>query len=306
MSSNLSGVEWIDIRSVPTEYSGNLQFFEALHDFEFEIKRIYYITDVPKGTWRGAHAHKRLKQMLFCPYGSVTLKLSDGCNTVDFTLDRPDKGLIIWKPIWRDMYWNVENSVLCVAASDYYDENDYIREFMEYKSFLNEKRFSRLRRLEKKDAIRMLEWMGDNEVTKYLRNDFSNKNMQDVEKFIENSTNKENINMAIVDSEDNYMGTVSLKNIDYENREAEMAIVIRKDAMSKGYSTYAINEIIRIAFEEYKLKKVYWCVNKKNQRAIKFYNKNGFSTTGSISDKVLSNYKDVEGLLWYEIKNREV
>ncbi len=140
MTGKLDGVKWVDIKSIPTENAGRLQFFESRNDIDFDIKRIYYITDVPKGTWRGAHAHKELKQLLFCPYGSVTLKLTDGTNVEEFVLDKPNKGIVISKPTWRDMLWNVDNSVLCVAASDYYDVDDYIRDYEKFEIFVGVKK----------------------------------------------------------------------------------------------------------------------------------------------------------------------
>ena len=70
------------------------------------------------------------------------------------------------------------------------------------------------------------------------------------------------------------MGTVSLKNI--ENGTAEFAITVRKGAMGKGVSKYAMSEIIRIGLEELNLKSVYWCVSPENKRAVKFYDKNGY------------------------------
>lgn len=125
----------ISIKTVSTPDIGSLSFFEAEHDIPFPIKRIYYIHNVPKNTQRGAHAHKTLRQILFCPFGSINILLDNGTEKVEVLLDNPSKGLVLDSCIWHDMIWMIENSVLCVAASDYYDENDYIRnydEFMEY------------------------------------------------------------------------------------------------------------------------------------------------------------------------------
>jgi len=122
----------LQIKTVSTPNLGYLSFIEADHDIPFPIKRIYYIHGVPKNTQRGAHAHKLLKQLLFCPYGSVKILMDDGHNKTEVILDNPSKGLIITPCIWRDMLWLIENSVLCVAASDYYDESDYIRDYDEF------------------------------------------------------------------------------------------------------------------------------------------------------------------------------
>jgi len=127
----------LQIKTVSTPNLGSLSFFEADHDIPFPIKRIYYIHGVAKNIQRGAHAHKQLKQLLFCPYGSVKILMDDGHDIAEVILDDPSKGLIITPCVWRDMLWLVENSVLCVAASDYYDEGDYIRDYNEFITWIN-------------------------------------------------------------------------------------------------------------------------------------------------------------------------
>ena len=88
------------------------------------------------------------------------------------------------------------------------------------------------------------------------------------------NTDDKNLHLAVVDDNNTYMGTVSLKNI--ENDAAEFAITVRKNAMGKGFSKYAMSEIIRIGLEELNLKSIYWCVSPENKRAVKFYDKNGY------------------------------
>ena len=127
----------INLKTVDSGYAGKLSFFEGTRDFPFEIKRFYYIHGVPDGSQRGGHAHKQLRQMLFCPYGAIEIRLDDSIEKVSVLLDNPSIGLVIGPGLWRDMVWNQENSVLCVAASEFYDENDYIRNydaFLQYKS----------------------------------------------------------------------------------------------------------------------------------------------------------------------------
>jgi dTDP-4-dehydrorhamnose 3,5-epimerase-like enzyme len=117
---------------------GCLSFFEANRDIPFDIKRIYYTYDVPVGVKRGMHAHKRLKQALWCPYGIIEIVLNDGVKEESYILDSPEKLLLLGKGVWRDMYWRKEGSVLCVAASDYYDEGDYIRSYDEFLKYVEE------------------------------------------------------------------------------------------------------------------------------------------------------------------------
>lgn len=126
----------IKIRTIPTIEAGELSFFEANHDIPFDIKRIYYISKVPEGVRRGFHAHKKLQQVLFCPYGKIQLVLENQDKREELTLSDPSIGVVIAKPIWREMLWLQKDSVLAVAASDYYDPNDYIRDYNEFKSYI--------------------------------------------------------------------------------------------------------------------------------------------------------------------------
>ena len=123
----------ISIKNIHDEAEGDLSIFEGSgHDLPFAIKRIYYIHDVPAGVQRGGHAHKALRQVLWCPYGSILIRLDDGHEKSEVLLDDPAKGLIVEHNIWREMIWQQENSVLCVAADSYYEAADYIRDYDEF------------------------------------------------------------------------------------------------------------------------------------------------------------------------------
>lgn len=122
----------INIKTIDSGYAGKLSFFEGNRDVPFEIKRIYYIHEVPNNSQRGGHAHKALRQILFCPYGKIEIILDDGKTRSSVMLDSADKGLVIGPGLWREMIWHEENSVLCVAASEYYDEKDYIRDYEDF------------------------------------------------------------------------------------------------------------------------------------------------------------------------------
>jgi diamine N-acetyltransferase len=140
----------------------------------------------------------------------------------------------------------------------------------------------KLRRLELKDAELMLEWMHDPSVVENLQTDFASKTIADCEGFIISAQNgSKDLHLSIVDDDDKYRGTVSLKHI--QNGSAEFAITVCKSAMGKGYSKYAMTEIIRIGFEELNLQSVYWCVSPENKRAICFYDKNGYQRVDAIS-----------------------
>lgn len=165
----------------------------------------------------------------------------------------------------------------------------------------------RLRELKLKDASYMFEWMHDNSVVEKLRGKFREKTLSDCEIFIKNANNKENdIHLAIVTDEDEYMGTVSLKNIDRSNNSAEFAIVVRSCAMGRGYSWFGMEEIIKKAFNEYGLENVYWCVSKKNDRAIRFYDKHNFHEALDISNSILERYAGMQDLKWYSVLKGDV
>ena len=93
-----------------------------------EFKRVYWTYGVPGGTLRGGHAHRELAQTLTCPYGSVEIFLDDGERHASVVLDDPNEQLYVGPMVWHDMLWREEGSVLLVGASDYYAEEDYIRQ----------------------------------------------------------------------------------------------------------------------------------------------------------------------------------
>ncbi|MDD6157372.1 MAG: GNAT family N-acetyltransferase [Lachnospiraceae bacterium] len=163
----------------------------------------------------------------------------------------------------------------------------------------------RLRNLEMRDAWLMYSWMHDKSVVGKMQTDFEKKTIDDCRNFIANSQDKKNIHLAIVDNEDVYLGTVSLKHITTES--AEFAIVVRKEAMGKGYSIWAMNEIIRIGFEKYRVKKIYWCVARDNFRARRFYDKNGFAKVSVSEINSVDGYsrEQIEDYIWYAVISEE-
>ena len=162
----------------------------------------------------------------------------------------------------------------------------------------------KLRNLEYKDIPYMLEWMHDSSVTEFLRNDFISIDEVRAKEFIDNSINENSVNYAIVDDGNEYMGTVSLKHIDKENKKAEYAICMRKKAMGKGLSKFATDEILRIAFKNLDLNKVYLYVSKDNIRANKFYQKYNFILEGEFKEDMFikGEFKDIN---WYRILKKE-
>lgn len=138
----------------------------------------------------------------------------------------------------------------------------------------------KLRPLNLQDAPLMLEWMHDLDITQYLRTDFSKKTLLDCEEFIISShTDKSNLHLAIVSEDDEYMGTISLKNI--VDKNAEFAICLRRSAMGSGLASSAMKNILKKGFDELGLETIYWYVSTANKRAIRFYDKNDYNRTDS-------------------------
>lgn len=113
---------------------GSLISLEENKNIPFDIKRVYYIFDTKIGVRRGFHAHKKLKQLLVCVSGSCKVLLDDGKSKEEILLDNPNKGLLIGLMIWHEMFDFSPDCVLLVLANDYYNEDDYIRD---YNQFLN-------------------------------------------------------------------------------------------------------------------------------------------------------------------------
>jgi hypothetical protein len=136
----MKGKYFMKVETFISKGSNDIGFLNYFQDYDlgFRIKRIYYIYGAPNGIRRGFHAHKNLKQFAWCPFGDITFILDDGFSKQEIQLDKPSIGLLIQKGIWRETIWNKENSVLCVAASDYYDESDYIRDYDEFISLVKE------------------------------------------------------------------------------------------------------------------------------------------------------------------------
>ena len=159
-----------------------------------------------------------------------------------------------------------------------------------------------LRMLEQKDAPLMLEWMHDPDVVKDLQANFAAKTLGDCENFIAHARlSEEDLHLAAVDEEDVYLGTVSLKHIDRRAGTAEFAITVRRCAMGTGAARQAMAAILEKGIRELGLKEIFWCVDRRNVRAVRFYDKNGYERVREVPDSWTEPYGSnlLTELLWY-------
>lgn len=117
---------------------GNLSFFENYNQIPFEIKRIYWIYDVPGGEMRGGHAYKTLQEIIIALSGSFDVILFDGREEKKITLNRSYNALYVPKMMWRHIENFSTNSVALIAADQAYNEAEYIRDAALFKSLKNE------------------------------------------------------------------------------------------------------------------------------------------------------------------------
>jgi len=117
--------------------AGNISIVEGNENVPFNLRRIYYLYDIPGGESRGGHAHKELYQLIVAASGSFEVLLDDGKNKKIVRLNRPNFGLMVIPGIWRELCEFSSGAICMVLASHKYDESDYIREYNEFVLFKN-------------------------------------------------------------------------------------------------------------------------------------------------------------------------
>ena len=134
-SRSIENVEIISIPKIIDEKGrGKLSVIEK-SIIPFEIKRVYYLYDVPSDAFRGGHAHKDLYQFMIPLSGSFEVSIDDGFNSKKIMLNKPDQGLLIPSGIWREMDNFSAGSVCLVLASEVYDESDYFRDYNSFQDY---------------------------------------------------------------------------------------------------------------------------------------------------------------------------
>lgn len=120
-----------------SDRKGNLSVVENGVTLPFDVKRVYYLYDIPGGEGRGAHAHKELEQLIVAASGSFTVTLDDGFSKRSFFLNRPYQGLYVKPGMWRNLEDFSSGAVCMVLASDIYKPEDYIRNYNDFQKFRN-------------------------------------------------------------------------------------------------------------------------------------------------------------------------
>ena len=136
---NIRGCKMLDLPKI-SDPRGNLTFIESPQHIPFDIKRVYYLYDVPGGAERGGHAHKELQQLIIAMSGSFDIVLDDGVNKERIHLNRPYFGLYVNTMVWRELDNFSSGSVCMVLASIPYDESDYDRDYGEFTPALKDKK----------------------------------------------------------------------------------------------------------------------------------------------------------------------
>ena len=163
----------------------------------------------------------------------------------------------------------------------------------------------KIRKLQDKDAPYMMEWMKDENVNRFFRFDPEQVTMESVLEFIKNSVNMvDSYHFAIVDDFNEYLGTVSLKNVDAISKNGEYAISLRTCAQGKGAGKFATDQILSFAFNELNLERVYLNVLSDNENAVLFYKKIGFIYEGEFL-RHINLRGELKSLMWFRMMKSE-
>jgi dTDP-4-dehydrorhamnose 3,5-epimerase-like enzyme len=122
---------------VHSSAQGVLVAIEGRREVPFDIQRVYFIYGVGEAEVRGAHGHRKTRQMAVCVHGRCTILLDDGLDREIVEMDSPDKGLLLEALVWHEMYNFSEDCVMMVLANELYDESDYIRNYAMFRSVVD-------------------------------------------------------------------------------------------------------------------------------------------------------------------------
>lgn len=120
--------------------NGNLSVVEGMQQLPFNVNRVYYLYDIPGGSERGGHSHRKCHEFIIAVSGSFDVEIDDGCEKRTVSLNQSNKGLHVEPGIWRILNNFSSGSVCLVLASDCYEEADYVREYDEFINLTSSKR----------------------------------------------------------------------------------------------------------------------------------------------------------------------
>jgi len=265
---------------------GNLVSLEQMKSIPFEMKRVYYMYDLQKDLARGFHAHKDLQQVLVCLKGSCKVLLDDGRKKEIHYLDQPNKGLLIDKMVWHEMYNFSNDCVLMVIASGYYDEEDYIRN---YQDFINIEISIKFCEYEEIFLDLSRVWLRDQEIKELtMTPDFDDEGQK---KWYKSLKNKEDYYIRGIKYKEKPIGVVGIKNINSDSAEY-WGYIGEKDYWGMGLGKYLLDYCYRYA-QSIGLSFLYLKVAIGNDRAIKLYKKMGFKVQSN-DEEVLTMVKWLE------------
>ena len=132
----MSLIEWVELPNFGDE-RGSLVVVESNKNIPFDVKRLYYIYDAKRDIPRGFHAHKELHQIAFCLKGKCKMLMDNGVDKQEVWLDQPNRGLLIPPMVWHEMHDFSDDCILLVLASDFFDEDDYIRSYQDFMNIIN-------------------------------------------------------------------------------------------------------------------------------------------------------------------------
>lgn len=259
----MSLIKLIDLPSFGDE-RGGLVALESNQSIPFEVKRLYYIFNTADKP-RGFHAHINLKQVAICLKGSCRFILDDGQHKEEVVLNSPTQGLIIESLIWREMHDFSEDCILLVLASEHFDENDYIREYEEFKNY------NKLALVEYNEEFleKSFCWLNDEEL-KYLTMtpDFTKRQQED---FYKSLASRKDYFIYGVSFLGDSIGACGLKNFIDDKAELWLYIGNKKHwgkGLGKKIMVFLENEAIQKGLD-----KLYLRVLKENKVAINLYKK---------------------------------
>lgn len=268
---------------------GYISVAEIIQNVPFPIKRVYWTYYTPQDVTRGGHAHKNLHQIIFAVSGTITFTVEnlEGVKK-KFILDSPEKGLSIPPMIWRDIKFS-HNAVLLCLASEIYDEEDYFRDYNDFKNF------------ESPEAISFVEydelvlqqswgWLNDPEIKKLTATpDFTEEQQK---KWFSNLKVANDYFVRGIKYGDEIIGVVGIKNIEKTLKKGEyFGYIGEKKYWGKGLSIEILSNICFIAKNDLKLETLCLNVSTENIRAMRAYENFGFRIIKISDNNVEMNYR---------------